>query len=65
MTDAALHGQLKQLRISLEDEVSLEDEAEKTRECLGGKLDGIDGKLDRIIEIAEQVIEDEPWKGEQ
>ena len=37
-------------------------EAEKTRQHLGGKLDGIAEKLDRIVEIAETVIEDEPWK---
>ena len=69
MTDGALHGQVKQLRISLENEF------EETRQCLGGKLDSVDAKLDkldskdakldRLIGIAEQVIEDEPWKGEQ
>ena len=69
MTDGALHGQVKQLRISLENEAEktrqhASTESENTRQCLGGKLDSIDGKLDRLIGIAEQVIKDEPWKGE-
>ena len=70
MTDGALHGQVKQLRISTENEFEetrqhTSVEHEKTRQHLGSKLDSIDGKLDRLVEIAEQVIKDEPWKGDQ
>ena len=79
MTDAALHGHVKQLRISLENEAETtrqhaSTEAETTRQVLGGKLDSVDAKLDkldsidaklnRLVEIAEQVIKDEPWKSE-
>ena len=63
----ALQGQMRQLRKSMENEAErtrqhASVEAERTRQHLGSKLDSIDGKLDRLVEIAEMVIEDEPWK---